>query len=134
MESGKLVSWSVGKEKIMFENTNKLIVWQKSHELVLKIYEITKSFPREEQFGLTSQIRRAAVSIPSNIVEGKARGYNKEYIRFLLIARGSLEETKYQLLLSKELNYIDEAIYDEVYNIADEVGKLLGGLIKKISI
>ena len=58
----------------MFDDTNKLIVWQKSHELTLKIYEITKNFPKEELFGLTSQIRRAAASVPSNIVEGKARG------------------------------------------------------------
>ena len=60
----------------MYADTNKLIVWQKAHELVLKTYEITKDFPKDEQFGLTSQIRRAAVSIPSNIVEGKARGSN----------------------------------------------------------
>lgn len=116
----------------MYQDTNKLIVWQKSHELVLKIYEITKSFPREEQFGLTSQIRRAAVSVPSNIVEGKARGYNKEYIRFLLIARGSLEETKYQLLLAKDLKYIDEVVYKEVLNLVMETGRLLAGLIKSL--
>jgi four helix bundle protein len=111
---------------------NKLIVWQKSHELVLKIYEIKKAFPRDEQFGLTSQIRRAAVSVPSNIVEGKARGSNKEFKRFLLISRGSLEEVKYQLLLARDLKYIDEMKYKETFKIADEVGKLLGGLIKKL--
>lgn len=116
----------------MYIDTNKLITYQKSHELVLKIYDITKDFPREELFGLTSQIRRAAVSIPSNIVEGKARGTNKEYKRFLLIARGSLEEVKYQMLLARDLNYIKEDIYSEVYRSMDEVGKLLGGLIKSI--
>ncbi len=87
----------------MYSDTSKLIVWQKSHELVLKIYKITKDFPKDEMYGLTSQIRRASVSIPSNIAEGKARGSNKEYKRFLLMARGSLEETKYQLLLAKDL-------------------------------
>lgn len=116
----------------MYEDTSKLIVWQKSHELVLKIYEITKSFPKDEQFGLTSQVRRAAVSIPSNIVEGKARGSNKEYSRYLLIARGSLEEVKYQILLAKELKYIDEKMYKEIAALADEVGKMLNGLINKL--
>ena len=118
----------------MYSDTNKLIVWQKSHELALNIYEITKGFPKDELFGLTSQIRRAAVSIPSNIVEGKGRGSNKEYKRFLLISRGSLEETKYQLLLAKDLKYIDEYRYEEISKTADEVGRLLGGLIKKLGV
>lgn len=116
----------------MYSDTNKLIVWQKAHELVLKTYEITKDFSKDEQFGLTSQVRRAAVSIPSNIVEGKARGSNKELKRFLLIARGSLEEVKYQMLLAKDLHYIDEIKYKEIYNVMDEVGKYLGGLIRKL--
>ena len=116
----------------MYQDTSKLIVWQRAHELVLKIYEITKDFPKDEQFGLTSQVRRAAVSIPSNIVEGKARGSNKDYNRFLMIARGSLEETKYQLLLAKDLKYIDQEKYKEIYKCMDEVGRLLGGLIKKV--
>ena len=116
----------------MYQDTSKLIVWQRSHELVLKIYEITKDFPKDEQFGLTSQIRRAAVSIPSNIVEGKARGSSKDYNRFLLIARGSLEEVKYQMLLAKDLKYIDEQKYKELLNLAMEVGRLLAGLIKKL--
>lgn len=116
----------------MYKDTNKLIVWQKSHALVLKVYEITKRFPKEEQFGLTSQIRRASVSVPSNIVEGKARGSNKEYKRFLLMARGSLEEVKYQLLLAKDLGYVDGNEYSNTVKMTDEVGKLLNGLIGKI--
>lgn len=116
----------------MYDDTNKLVVWQKGHELVLKIYEATKDFPRDELFGLTSQIRRAAVSIPSNLVEGKARGSNNDYKRFLLIARGSLEETKYQLLLAKDLKYIDENKYIELQNLAKDVGRLLAGLIKTL--
>ncbi len=113
----------------MYQDTSKLIVWQKSHELVLKLYEVTKDFPKDEQFGLTSQIRRAAVSIPSNIVEGKARGSNKDFKRFLLIARGSLEELKYQILLSNDLNYINEDTYKDLLNITKEVGRLLNGLM-----
>ena len=117
----------------MYENTSKLLVWQKSHELVLKIYEISKKLPKDEQFGLTSQIRRAAVSIPSNIVEGKARGSNKDYKRFLLMSRGSLEEVKYQMLLAKDLDYIDIEAYKSIMLIADEVGRMLNGLINKLS-
>lgn len=116
----------------MYEDTSKLIAWQKAHELVLKIYEVTNDFPKDEQFGLTSQIRRAAVSIPSNIVEGKARSSKAEYKRFLIIARGSLEEAKYQILLTKDLNYIDENKYKEVLKIAMDTGRLLAGLIKSL--
>jgi len=128
--SRKLDRWSVGKEKLMYKDTSKLIVWQKSHKLVLKIYEITKEFPRDERFGLTSQIRRAAVSIPSNIVEGKARGSKKDYRRFLLMSRGSLEEVKYQLLLARDLKYIEQDVYNDVLDNAKEVGRMLSGLIK----
>lgn len=116
----------------MYDDTGKLIVWQKSHRLVLKIYELTKTFPKEEQYALTTQIRRAAVSIPSNIVEGKARGFSKDYKRFLLMARGSLEELKYQMLLARDLHYIDEQKYRDIFKDMDEVGRLLGGLIKRL--
>ncbi|WP_096203102.1 four helix bundle protein [Bacillus sp. FJAT-45350] len=113
----------------MYNDTSKLIVYQKAHTLVLEVYAITKLFPKEEQYGLTSQIRRAAVSIPSNIVEGKARGSAKEYRRFLLMARGSLEEVKYQLLLARDLEYIDTKTYTEVLNLAQEVGRILNGVL-----
>lgn len=116
----------------MYNDTNKLLVWKNSHKLVLRIYEITKDFPKEELFGLVSQIRRAAISIPSNIVEGKARGSKNDYKRFLLIARGSLEETKYHLLLAKDLQYIDEKTYKELISLADEIGKMLNGLIRSM--
>ena len=108
------------------------IVWKQSLQLVLKIYEITKGFPNSELFGLTSLIRRAAVSVPSNIVEGKARGIDKEYKRFLMMARGSLEEVKYQLLLAKDLKYIDVSEYETITGLTNEVGKLLNGLIRKL--
>lgn len=116
----------------MYQDASKLIVWQRAHELVLEVYRVSAIFPREEQYGLTSQMRRAAVSIPSNIVEGKARGSNKDYKRFLLIARGSMEELKYQILLSKDLKYITEEEYDDLVKAGNEVGKLLSGLIKSL--
>lgn len=116
----------------MFEDFDKLLVWQRAHLLVLKIYEVTSNFPKEEMWGLTSQIRRAAVSVPSNIVEGKARGSRNDFKRFLLIARGSLEEVKYQSLLAKDLKYMNDEKYEEVAVMIDNVGKLLGGLIRKV--
>lgn len=116
----------------MFDNTDKLLVWQRAHSLVLKIYEVTNTFPKEEIWGLTSQIRRAAVSVPSNIVEGKARGSRNDFKRFLLIARGSLEEVKYQSLLAKELKYMNDEQYEEITVMMDNVGRLLGGLINKV--
>ena len=116
----------------MYESFEKLIVLKKSHNFVLKIYELTKKFPKEEMYGLTSQIRRASVSIPSNIVEGKSRNSKKDYLRFLLISRGSLEEVRYQLLLSKDLEYIKEKDYIILYELSNEVGKILNGLINSI--
>lgn len=122
-----------GKGFILFENFDKLLVWQRAHSLVLKIYEVTNSFPKEEIWGLTSQIRRSAVSVPSNIVEGKARGSRKDFKRFLLIARGSLEEVKYQSLLAKELKYMNDEQYEEITVMIEDVGRLLGGMIRKYS-
>ena len=100
--------------------------------MVLKIYEVTNSFPKEEIWGLTSQIRRSAVSVPSNIVEGKARGSRKDFKRFLLIARGSLEEVKYQSFLAKELKYMNDEQYEEITVMIEDVGRLLGGMIRKV--
>lgn len=111
---------------------NNLLVWQKSHELVLDIYEATKHFPKYELFGLVSQMRRSAVSVPCNIVEGRARGSNKDFKRFLVIAKGSLEELKYQILLSKELNYINKEDFNYLNNKVMEIGRLLPGLIKRV--
>ena len=121
-----------GKGFILFESFDKLLVWQRAHSLVLKIYEVTNSFPKEEIWGLTSQIRRAAVSVPSNIVEGKARGSRKDFKRFLLVARGSLEEVKYQSLLAKELKYMNDEQYEEITVMIEDVGRLLGGMIKRV--
>lgn len=116
----------------MLDNS-KFVVLNKSHSLVLKIYKMTMSFPKAETFGLTSQIRRSAISIPSNIVEGKARGSDKEYIRFLYIARGSLEEVKYQILLAKDLNYISTEDHKELESLIHSIGRLINGLVNKLS-
>lgn len=106
-----------------------LLVWQKSIEFVSEVYIITKHFPKEEIYGLTSQLRRCAVSIPSNIAEGAARQSNKEYIQFLYISLGSLMEIETQLIIAKNINFISESIFDELQLKIDEIGKLLNGLI-----
>ncbi|MFG0250125.1 MAG: four helix bundle protein [Phycisphaeraceae bacterium JB051] len=105
-----------------------LVAWQKAYQLVLQVYKVTRSFPKDEQFGLTSQVRRAAISIPSNIAEGWGRGSRKEYIRFLEIARGSIYELDTQLRLAKDLGYLQQQNW-EVLNLAHEVSKILNGLI-----
>lgn len=102
-----------------------IIAWQKAHELALAVYKITNDFPKHETFNLISQIRRCAVSIPSNIAEGFARKSLNDSKRFYLIAEGSLEELKYQMFLSKDLGYINEAISNDVSEKLDEVGKLI---------
>lgn len=106
-----------------------LIIWEKSHQLVLIIYKSTKSFPKEETYGLTSQMRRAATSIPANIAEGYKRTGNKDKIRFYNIAQSSLEELRYYLILSKDLNLI---IPDDAEILANEVSKMLEAYIKRM--
>ena len=110
-----------------------LFVWQKSHALVLAIYKVTKSFPREEKFGLTSQLRRAASSVPTNIVEGHKRKSRRDYLHFLNTADSSLEETKYHIILSKDLGYLKEEEFEKLICMCDEVGKMLFGLQKSLS-
>ncbi|MFH1798141.1 MAG: four helix bundle protein [Candidatus Omnitrophota bacterium] len=110
-----------------------LKVWQKAHELVLEVYKITKNFPKEERFGLVSQIRRSASSIATNIVEGNKRKSRKEYLYFLNIADSSLEETKYHILLSKDLGYIDDKEFNNLTGMSDEVGKMLFGLQRSLT-
>lgn len=109
-----------------FEN---LIVWQKMHHLVLSIYKVTKSFPNSELFGITNQIRRASVSVAANIVEGYGKKSKADKIRYFNIAQGSLEETKYFLRLSKDLEFYDT---DDLRKDADEVAKMLKSYIRAI--
>jgi four helix bundle protein len=106
-----------------------LIVWQKAHQFVLAVYKLTKSFPREELFGLTSQFRRAAVSIPANISEGYRKRGKADKVKFLNISEGSLEECKYYLLLTDDLEY---AKTNKENELAEEVSKLLNAYSNKI--
>ncbi|MFA5771072.1 MAG: four helix bundle protein [Patescibacteria group bacterium] len=102
-----------------------LKVWQKAHLLVLLIYKLTAKFPLEEKYGLVSQMRRAVVSVASNIVEGFKRKTAKDSLNFYNISDGSLEELKYQLLVSLDLGYISKNDYLEALNLAEEVSKML---------
>ena len=103
-------------------NFNDLIVWQKAHKLVLEIYEMTKGFPKEESFGLTSQIRRAAVSVPANIAEGFKRVGKADKLRFYNIAHASLTEVRYFLILSRDLEYGNSI---SINNLSEEISKIL---------
>ena len=108
-----------------------LIVWQKANELALKIYKLTEDFPKKETFGITSQIRRAALSVPVNIVEGYGHRSKTELSRFIDISRGSLAETEYLLEFSNELGYIKTSI-SEIEKLIEEVSKLLWGFQQKL--
>ena len=107
-----------------------LIVWQKAMELVKAVYALSKGFPADERYALTDQLRRAAVSIPSNIAEGSGRSSNADYSHFLAIARGSLYETMTQLQVAEDLGYIS-AISEELQSQIDEVGRMLTSMLKK---
>jgi four helix bundle protein len=106
-----------------------LIAWKKGMQLVGAIYDATDSFPQHEIYGLTSQLRRAAVSIPSNIAEGQAHYTNPEFIRFLRHARGSLAEIETQLLIAQDRGYVPKARADELIHQTDELGRVISGLI-----
>ena len=108
-----------------------LIVWQKGHKLVLTVYLVTKKFPREELFGLSSQMRRAGVSITSNIAEGFGRKGFKEKIQFYYLAQGSLTELRNQLILSRDVGYFDKRTISDIEASLIEVHRLLQGLITK---
>jgi four helix bundle protein len=110
-----------------------LKVWQKAHELVLALYQITASFPRAENYGLTAQIRRAAASIPSNIAEGCGRGGDAELARFCSIARGSASELEYQILLSRDLKLIQLMDYEKLEPHITEIKRMLTVFLKKLT-
>ena len=110
-----------------------LAVWRQSHSLVLDIYRITESFPKQELFGLTSQIRRAATSIPTNIAEGCGRDGDAELGRFLNIAKGSTSEVEYLLQLAGDLNYIKQEVQERLIQQAVEVRKMLYGLQRSLA-
>jgi four helix bundle protein len=111
-------------------NYRDLIVWQKAMDLVENVYRATRLFPKDELYGLTSQIRRAAVFVPSNIAEGQGRGGEPEMVRFLRIAHGSLREVETQILIAQRLGYLDLEQTQKLIEQAAEVGRLLNGLIR----
>jgi four helix bundle protein len=115
------------------KNFKELRIWQRSHQLVLDIYLIKKSCPKEEVYGLTSQIRRSCSSIPTNIAEGCGRNSDAELNRFLVIAMGSASELEYQLILIKDLGYIQIESYEKLNNELVEIRKMLNTFIQKLS-
>ncbi|MCJ7458569.1 MAG: four helix bundle protein [candidate division Zixibacteria bacterium] len=112
------------------ERFEDLEVWKKAHKLVLGIYKLTRDFPKEEKFGLVSQMRRAAVSVPANLAEGFKKRSLRDKSNFYNIAQGSIEELRYYLILAKDLNYVPEN--QELINATEEIGRMLHGLIRSI--
>ncbi len=113
-------------------NYEQLEVFQKSHALVLEIYNITDSFPSHEKFRIVDQMIRSAYSVPSNIVEGNSKNTTKEYLNFLYISRGSIHELKYFLLLSRDLSYISDRVYQKLLSECDAIGKMLNAMINSL--
>ena len=118
--------------KDSFKSYRDLEVWQKGMALAKRIYEITANFPAEERFGLTNQIRRAVVSIPSNLAEGHARSGTAEFLHFISISMGSVAELETQILLSADLGYMDKVIGNDVLTQTDTIGRMLRGLRKSL--
>ena len=111
-----------------------LLVWQKSMAFVTNIYQVIKIFPKEEVYGLTSQIRRCAISIPSNISEGYGRNSTNDYIRFLQISMGSIFEIQTQLEIAKNLGYLNQTKFLEIYDMSREIERMLSSLINKLKV
>ncbi len=116
------------------QNFRDLKVWQRAHEFALVAYKATAQFPKEELYGITNQLRRSSVSIPTNIAEGCGRNSNAELARFLQIAMGSAAEAEYQLLLCRDLNYLSETQYTRLSNEIVEIRRMLNVLIQRVSI
>lgn len=123
------MNYELGKKKIL--TFTDLDAWKEAHKLVLMIYKITKKFPREEMFGLVNQMRRAVISITSNIAEGFSRNSFKEKIQFYSISQGSVTEIQNQLLAAKDIGYITGKEFSEIAEQAIKVHKIINGLIKK---
>jgi four helix bundle protein len=117
-------------QRLPARNFQDLIVWQKAHQFVLSVYRISKEFPREEIYGLTSQFRRAAISVPANIAEGFKKRGRPDKVRFMNVAQGSLEECRYYLILTNDLKYGDTT---KLSSQLEEVSKLLGSYSAAIS-
>ncbi len=117
---------------MLIESYRDLDVWKAAHQMVLAVYGETSHFPDGEKYGVTSQIRRSAVSIPANLAEGFGKRSVKDFLRYCLIANGSLQETSYLLLLSKDLGYLNDEQYQPLDSLAGKVGSLLGGLERSL--
>ena len=115
------------------ENYADLIVWQKAMDFVEAVYRATRAFPKEEVYGLTSQMRRAAVSMHSNIAEGQGRQSPREFRRFLSVAHGSVREIETQILIAERLKYLDSQAKSELMDAAAEIGRLLNGLMNSLT-
>ena len=109
-----------------------LAIWKRATETCVQLYEVTKAFPADERFGLVTQMRRSAVSIPSNIAEGFGRGSAAEYVRFLRIAKGSLNELETQVTIATRLGFIAPGSGDELLEDLGEIGRMVGGLIRSL--
>lgn len=114
------------------QHYRELVAWQKSMDFAESVHRLTRTFPREEMFGLTSQLRRAVVSIPSNIAEGQGRGGSKEFVQFLHVSNGSLQEAETQLILAQRFEYISTQVLDDHLERAAEIGRINYGLIRSI--
>jgi len=110
----------------------KIKAWQLADDLCVEIYQVTRSYPKDERYGLTSQVRRSSVSVPANIAEGSGRQHRKEYLHFLYIAKGSLSETRYHLHLSKRLGYLAPAEHQRLDASHNEAASTLQGLIRAV--
>jgi four helix bundle protein len=110
-----------------------LEVWQRAMELVTLVYRLTADFPEREKFGLTNQLRRAAVAVPSNVAEGQGRRTTKDFLSFLSISRGSLQEVETQIEIARRLNYLPDEQASQVLDLAGTVGRLLNGLMSALN-
>lgn len=116
------------------QNYKDLKVWEKSHQFTLKIYEVTKSFPKDETYALTSQLRRSASSIPANIAEGCGKNTNQDFAKYLNISLGSSYESEYFIILSKDLNYLSQQDFDMLFVLINEIKSMLIALISKVRV
>lgn len=115
-----------------YESWRDLVVWLKAHDATLRVYQATKTFPADERFRLVDQLCRSAASVPTNIAEGKGRFSAAEFRQFLIIARGSTEETRYLLLLAKDLNFLPAPAYAQLESLYTEVSKMLNALLSSL--
>src|SRR6266404_1530372 len=117
-------------ERKMLKSYRDLVVWQKAMDVTVETYRFSNDFPKSELYGLTSQLRRAGVSVPSNVAEGYGRGSRKEYVQFLCISQGSLKELETQVIIAQRLNYGSKTAGDDLLESSEEVGRMLGALIR----